>query len=487
MATTYEDTFLYWLRQRPAGSLSPREVAHFIRQAADALQPLHNYQSAHGHVTPASFLVRPGTAYPGLPDLQLADFDMTQRSEMPGNVGPASSTPNATAPEQWSGETIPASDQYALAVMAYQLLTWRSPFQGNQEQIRYQHLYEQSQPPSLFDLRILSTLDAVIQRALAKNPADRYPSITLFAEAFQQALQPQQLSQPYSPSQPSDLTSPANIPGLAGTIDSTPAIAANVASQPTAIPTSRPARSPLRGALILTLAFLVVTSAIGFGFYTIINNNRNSASKIATATPSAQNPTAPATATFDALPTTVTSGTPLFTDSLASNDGVWTTNSNCVFTGGTYHALQSLADQASICALTMEIKGNTAIQVDVSLLAGNEAGIDFRIHGTGNQLQWIDCSITGQGAFYCVHFMGSAFQELIPPTNNPAIQNGSQKNTMLIVAQGGVFKLYINGTFVGEAQDSTSTSWFVALMVRTSPSNPHGDASFSNFKLYRLK
>ena len=117
---------------------------------------------------------------------------------------------------------------------------------------------------------------------------------------------------------------------------------------------------------------------------------------------------------------------------------------------------------------------------------GDEAGIVFRIHGTGNQLQWIDCSITGQGAFLCVHFMGTALDVLIPLTKNPAILTGSQKNTMLIVPQGSDFKIYINGTFVGEAQDSFSSSWLVALIVRTSPSNPQGDASFSNFKLYPL-
>jgi eukaryotic-like serine/threonine-protein kinase len=472
MATTYEDTFLYWLRQRPAGSLSPQEVTHFIRQAADTLQLLHNHHAVHGRVSPACFVLRPGIGLSNLPDLQLVALDETPSSEKASSAGFSVDLPSSMAPEQWSGETIPASDQYALAVMAYQLLTWKFPFQGSQEELRYQHLHEQPRPPSLFNSRIPQTLDAVILRALAKNPADRYPNITVFAEAFQQALQPQQLSQPSTTSQLPDSASPAYLQSVAGATHSTPA--------------NRPARFPLRESLILSLVFLVVVSGIGFGFYKIINSNRIAAGNSATATSSVQNPTATAIATVNASPTTVTSGTPLFTDSLASNDGGWAANSNCVFTGGTYHALQSQADKASICALEMEVKGNVAIQVDVSLLAGNEAGIDFRIHSTGNQLQWIDCSITGQGAFLCVHFMGTALHVLIPLTKNPAIHTGSQKNTMLVVPQGSDFKIYINSAFVGEAQDSASTSWLVALIVRTSPSNPQGDASFSNFKLYTL-
>ena len=133
MATTYEDTFLYWLRQRRVGSLSPQKVAHFIRQAADALQMLHDHQTIYGRVSPACFVLRPGTALSNLPDLQLVAFDDILSGEMASSAGFSDDLPSSMAPEQWSGETIPASDQYALAVMAYQLLTWRSPFQGSQE------------------------------------------------------------------------------------------------------------------------------------------------------------------------------------------------------------------------------------------------------------------------------------------------------------------------------------------------------------------
>src|SRR5437763_2365472 len=91
--------------------------------------------------------------------------------------------------EQWYGQTVAATYQYALAVMAYQLLTGRPPFQGGPGQVMRQHFMMQPQPPSTLNPRISKAIDAVILRALEKNPADRFSSISAFADAFQQALQ----------------------------------------------------------------------------------------------------------------------------------------------------------------------------------------------------------------------------------------------------------------------------------------------------------
>jgi len=488
MATTDEDTFLYWLRQRPAGSPSPQEVAHFIRQAADALQPLHNQRSVHGYVTPASFLVRPGTAHPGLPDLQLADYDKTQSAEMADSSKPAIGLPSSLAPEQWPGVTVPASDQYALAVMAYQLLTGSSPFQGSQEQVRYQHLYVQPQPPSLLDARIPPALDAVILRALAKNPADRYPSVTAFAEGFQQAFQPQQPLQPPPPSQPSSSAPPAPARGVPGAIASTQVSAPNVAPQPATIRVHRQAPSPLRESLILTLAFLLVVSGIGFGFYTIVNYNRIALTSVATATQGTQNLTATAIANLNDLPATMTSEQALFADSLASNDGHWDVNSTCVFSGGTYHVLQQHAGTASACILNGVTYGDVAIQVDMSLLAGSNAGIIFRL----NQLQFYSCGVRRQGEVYLTRYTTSTFDKLIPLAKDSAIRTGSQKNTLLVLVKGKDFntdfKIYINGMFLAETNDSTSTSadGLIGFTVGTTAADPKGDASFANFKVYPL-
>src|SRR5258707_1017539 len=98
-------------------------------------------------------------------------------------------TPTYMAPEQWSGHPVPATDQYALAIMAYELLTGRTPFTGAMGSVMYQHLMTQPPSPSVLNPQISQAIDAVILRALAKQPEDRFPSITEFAQAFQVAVQ----------------------------------------------------------------------------------------------------------------------------------------------------------------------------------------------------------------------------------------------------------------------------------------------------------
>src|SRR4029077_11148049 len=81
----------------------------------------------------------------------------------------------------------PASDQYALGVVAYQLLAGHPPFEGDVAELTRAHLYEQ--PPSLRALNpaVTPAVEAVILRALAKDPAQRYPSVRQFADAFRAA------------------------------------------------------------------------------------------------------------------------------------------------------------------------------------------------------------------------------------------------------------------------------------------------------------
>ncbi|HEY6411810.1 MAG TPA: serine/threonine-protein kinase, partial [Ktedonobacteraceae bacterium] len=92
------------------------------------------------------------------------------------------------APELWDGDPVPASDQYALAVMAYEMLVGRTPYQGSLEQMMYQHIHGQFRPPSQLNPRLSPDVDSVFAHALAKRPTDRFTNISAFARALQQAL-----------------------------------------------------------------------------------------------------------------------------------------------------------------------------------------------------------------------------------------------------------------------------------------------------------
>ncbi len=185
-----EGSLSIWLRQRSEKqTLSPQEVAHFIRQAASALAYAHHHQIIHQDVKPSNFLIRSNETNPELPDLLLADFGVAKFTSASASVSQSSrGTPTYMAPEQWSGQPVAASDQYALAVMTYQLLTGSLPFQGRQEQVMFMHFSTQPQPPSIFNSSIPKDVDAVILQALAKKPEERFASISAFANALQQAL-----------------------------------------------------------------------------------------------------------------------------------------------------------------------------------------------------------------------------------------------------------------------------------------------------------
>jgi serine/threonine protein kinase len=184
-----EGSLADWLRNRPTSELlTPADVAHFVGQAAEALQHAHDQQLVHQDVKPSNFLIRSRSNHSGPPDLMLADFGIakftTATSMASQNVR---GTPAYMPPEQWDGRPVPASDQYALAMMAYHLLTGQFPFQGGPGQVMRQHFSVQPPAPSTLNPRISPALDAVILRALSKDPAARFPSITQFAQAFQQA------------------------------------------------------------------------------------------------------------------------------------------------------------------------------------------------------------------------------------------------------------------------------------------------------------
>src|SRR5438874_6030155 len=184
-----EGSFINWLQQRGDNELiSVQDVAYFISQAAEALQYAHENQIVHQDVKPSNFLIRTNKGRSKLPDLLLADFGIARLSASTSSASHAiRGTPTYMAPEQWSGEPVYATDQYALAVLAYELLAGRSPFVGRQEQVMYQHFNVQPQPPSTFNPQLSKDVDAVILKALAKRAENRFLSISAFANAFREA------------------------------------------------------------------------------------------------------------------------------------------------------------------------------------------------------------------------------------------------------------------------------------------------------------
>ncbi|MDQ2887057.1 MAG: serine/threonine protein kinase [Chloroflexota bacterium] len=167
--------------------LSVEEAGDYLLQAASALQYAHEQGIIHRDVKPANFLLRYDTraaSGTGKIFLLLSDFGLARFFSAVSGTSHVLGTPTYMAPEQFDGIAGPESDQYALAIMVYYLLAGRPPFQGDPLHLMHQHLSAEPPPIRAANPAIASGVENVLARALAKKPAQRYPSIAAFAEDF---------------------------------------------------------------------------------------------------------------------------------------------------------------------------------------------------------------------------------------------------------------------------------------------------------------
>jgi predicted ATPase/serine/threonine protein kinase/class 3 adenylate cyclase/Tfp pilus assembly protein PilF len=187
---------------------SPAEVADILDQLASALDAAHRLNLIHRDVKPANIML--DGQMPGL-HLKLSDFGLAKDLEADVELTQSQQvlgTPLYMAPEQLNGQAEARSDQYSLGVIVYQLLCGRPPFTGSTNHLLIQHL--SSPPPPIQDVlpALPVSISAVVIRALAKRPQERYNNAGEFAAAFRQAVRTWDSGQTQSkPSQ----SSPASI------------------------------------------------------------------------------------------------------------------------------------------------------------------------------------------------------------------------------------------------------------------------------------
>ncbi|MGH2479377.1 MAG: hypothetical protein ACRDHW_06965, partial [Ktedonobacteraceae bacterium] len=442
-----------------------------------------------------------------------------------------------------------SSDTYALAIVLYEMISGQVPFQADTAlAIFWKHIREDAPAPSHYNPAIPEAIDRVLLRALEKDPQRRYATPLALSQAYENALTsleempplydipdevqkqpvpivftappPEQVQQehiilpdvqviatPPGFKRPHPPITPAAVPMY------TPGQARRITSGKLARPTRRRARSQraLTG-IAMGLIFLVLVSAL-LTYLTAQTSKQIAISSTATArvdatnsvlaqqTQQVQNAQQTATAisvaatarvqtTQQAIQTNVnaiTSSTPVLSDPLSGPDenGWPDDGKSCTFTDNSYvvTARGSHTLQPCIAGSGSLNYGDAAFQVGVMLMKGNDAGLIFRTSADGSQ--FYDFEITSQGQFSLRYRNHGKYTSLIPATASSAIKGNGGQNTLLAIARGTDFQLFINNTFVGETHDSTFASGQIGVVVGTI-SATSGAASFANFNVYNV-
>jgi len=168
--------------------LAPADAVALVRQLADALAAAHQAGIIHRDLKPENIMYDPGAR-----TVKLLDFGIARDAEQPleerlTRTGFFVGTLQYVAPEALSGELVDGrADIYSLATITFYMLTGRHPFTALRPRDLFHQLLTGSPEPlgrAAPDLTFPPALEAAVMRGLARNPADRHPTVTAFADEF---------------------------------------------------------------------------------------------------------------------------------------------------------------------------------------------------------------------------------------------------------------------------------------------------------------
>jgi len=495
--------------------LRSQDVGNIVMQAAKALQLAHDHGIIHQDVKPENILVQQRAEYPGQLKLQLADFGIARLQKTSEESLSVRGTPFYMAPEQWDGQAVLETDQYSLAVMAYELLTGQRPFDGkNAQQLWLQHARNRPRPPSYFNPLVPPALDSVILRALAKNPLERYRSIIVFARAFQRACRSSGNIIPLD-EQGEDIALDA-LPALPPTL--------HVPSQKAAAPSQPRVRGfDGKAIFLMVLAAILVIGSIGAFFYLQAPGQQASAIHIAgkqqatsnlttlaqhrTSTAQAQqtgtaqaisvnatataraNQTAATNATVAAVHATATAiveanatatvsayeialggiGRPLLNDSLQNNSGghqwytINTQSGSCGFQQGSYVVTAS-ANTSAPCFAQATSFSKMAYQITQVISKGDQGGITFC--GDTQAGNYYAFMISASGNYSLVIYQNYQAVHTLAQNTSTAIHTGTgQSNLLAVRVANGTITLFINEQPLLSVNDTTYSQGAIGVIA----------------------
>lgn len=162
------------------------EIVRIMGQLLDALDYSHRQGVVHRDIKPANIiLLADGT-------VKVADFGIARiESSNLTQAGSVLGTPSYMSPEQFMGQTVDGrSDLFSAGVVLYQFLTGEKPFTGALTTIMHKVLKEEPPAPSVLNVQVPRLFDAIVRRALAKRPDERFQTAREFAAALRGTVAP---------------------------------------------------------------------------------------------------------------------------------------------------------------------------------------------------------------------------------------------------------------------------------------------------------
>jgi tRNA A-37 threonylcarbamoyl transferase component Bud32 len=289
-------------RLRSGRDIPGGTVLDWLHEAAGALDAAHAAHIVHRDIKPANLLLDERGR------LAVADFGIARiaQEDQLTQTGQVLGTASYISPEQAVGDpATAASDRYALAVVAYELLTGSRPFRGEHFAAQARaHVEDDPEPASSRHPGLPPAVDSVLARGLAKEPADRWSSATVMVERLEDALATAPATEPTRPAPA--LTAPARRGG--GPPTRTPSRGAAPAEHPAGRRGGAVALAVLAAVVLLAAVAVALTSGGGDGGNDAANRPQPTATRTAERTPTATS-TPTATATRTATPTATATAT----------------------------------------------------------------------------------------------------------------------------------------------------------------------------------
>src|SRR6266849_6372166 len=478
-------------------------VERIVTQAAFALQHAHDRKIVHQDVKPSNFLIHGDADHLSRLNLQLADFGVAKFMMKTSESQAIRGTPSYMAPEQWEGHPIPATDQYALVVMSFELLIGRPPFVGSGwHNLWHQHYNVMPSPPSTINPKLPKELDAVLLRAMAKRPEDRYSSVSAFAQAFTRAVV--NSGNVYQTHVISVLEAQNGtnrvliLPNGKQVTFPTPVMQSEIS--PT-LPAVSSRRGQVRGSAILKMCLaLVLLLGMASLFYFSGSRAFNS--------PPPPNPTATFCAQQNYPSYLPGCGTIALYDPLNFNKdtsqgydwipqapGVPPQNGNCQFQGGALYVSVDGDNNYPVrfhpCGPDNTDFSNFAYQIKMTFIEGDCGGVIFR--GQGEKIYYY--YICQDGEYGIVRYTrdpdtGMPDLNLNPPLRTRAtrssfiIAGSSQANIIAVLARGSKIDLYVYQHLIASVEDNNYRDGTIGVLAKALDLYRPTEVAFSDARVW---